>query len=119
MHVRMQRLDNEAKERGKRICAMRHHLEALHRRIVDRKHRLRALCAGIEVMHTSSAVNGSSTVLPFCQKCHAHGRHWRKEFRRTAGRRCYCLCNACCLHSMTQLYTDWVKWSFYRGPTSV
>ena len=45
----MQRLDNEAKERGKRICAMRHHLEALHRRIVDRKHRLRALCAGIEV----------------------------------------------------------------------
>ncbi|CAK0784482.1 hypothetical protein CVIRNUC_007686 [Coccomyxa viridis] len=43
-----ERLDNEAKERGKRICAMRHHLEALHRRIVDRKHRLRALCAGIE-----------------------------------------------------------------------
>ena len=48
MRLRMQRLDNEAKERGKRICAMRHHLEALHRRILDRKHRLRALCAGIE-----------------------------------------------------------------------
>ena len=66
----MQRLDNEAKERGRRICAMRHHLEALHRRIVDRKHRLRALCAGIEVGLTISALNVSLTLLPcerFCQ----------------------------------------------------
>ena len=53
--MRMQRLDNEAKERGKRICAMGHHLEALHRRIVDRKHRLRALCAGIEVGPSQTA----------------------------------------------------------------
>ena len=51
----MQRLDSEAKERSKRICAMRHHLEALHRRIVDRKHRLRLVCAGLEVRLTVSA----------------------------------------------------------------
>ena len=102
----MQRLDNEAKERGKRICAMRHHLEALHRRIVDRKHRLRLLCAGIEVRLSHTASDGSSIMLScerFCQTWHAHDRHWQRESRGTACTHYCCLCSACCLDSMTQL----------------
>lgn len=78
--------------------------------VVERRHCLclRLRCAGIEVRLTMSSLHDSQSVLPcerFCQSCYAHGRQWRKHSRRTACTHYYCLCEACCLLSVTQCHT--------------